>query len=100
LLVSKKRYTFPMSTITAVFEPESDGTVHLPIPEELRGRRLLITATLEAAAASSVGPERDQLQLRRDAFEKLRQLNPFREIDDPVAWQKSIRTDRALPERE
>jgi hypothetical protein len=92
-----------MSTITAVFEPESDGTVHLPIPEELRGRRVLVTATLEAAAGDSetrLGAEPGRLQLRRDAFEKLRQLNPFREIDDPVAWQKSIRTDRVLPERE
>ncbi|MDB6040458.1 MAG: hypothetical protein JWM99_4299, partial [Verrucomicrobiales bacterium] len=89
--------------ITAVFEPEVDGTVHLPIPEELRGGRIRVTATLEAVVPipdPKPTADNEMLHRRREAFEKLRQLNPFREISDPVTWQKDIRTDRSTPNRE
>jgi hypothetical protein len=35
-----------MSTLTAIFDPNPDGTVHLPLPEELRTRKLKIFAIL------------------------------------------------------
>jgi hypothetical protein len=35
-----------MSTLTAVFDPNPDGTVHLPLPEELRTRKLKVFAIL------------------------------------------------------
>jgi hypothetical protein len=38
-----------MSTITAILEPAPDGTLHLPVPEGLKSRRVRVTATLEAA---------------------------------------------------
>ena len=34
------------------------------------------------------------------ALEKLVQVRPFGDIADPVAWQREIRKDRALPGRE
>lgn len=92
-----------MSTITAVFEPEVDGTVHLPVPEELRGGKVRVTATLEAVfPVPKPKPMADleTLRRRRDAFEKVRRLDPFREIGDPVTWQKEIRMDRSVPNRE
>lgn len=90
-----------MSTITAILEPHADGTLHLPLPPELSGGKVKVTATLVAAEASGakllVSPE--IVRQRLAAFERLRELNPFREIVDPVAWQREIRQDRPLPGR-
>jgi len=37
-----------MSSISAVFKPSTDGSIHLPIPQELRGKaRLRVVAWLE-----------------------------------------------------
>jgi len=37
-----------MSSISAVFKPSTDGSIHLPIPPELRGNaRLRVVAWLE-----------------------------------------------------
>ncbi len=33
-------------------------------------------------------------------LEQLSQLTPFKDIDDPVAWQRDLRPDRSLPGRE
>ena len=33
-------------------------------------------------------------------FEELSRLDPYREIKDPVAWQREVRKDRPLPDRE
>jgi len=33
-----------MSTVTAVFDPSEDGTLHLPIPEELRSGKFKVYA--------------------------------------------------------
>jgi antitoxin component of MazEF toxin-antitoxin module len=34
-----------------------------------------------------------------DALEKVKKLKPYRDIKDPVAWQREIRKDRPLPGR-
>ena len=47
-----------MSTITAILEPDADGTLHLPLPEELRHGK--VKAQLEpadAAPAGSIAPQ-------------------------------------------
>jgi hypothetical protein len=36
-----------MSTITAVLDADPDGTLHLPLPAELRSSKVKVTATLE-----------------------------------------------------
>ena len=33
-------------------------------------------------------------------LKELVRLNPFRDIEDPVAWQREIRKDRPLPGRD
>ena len=38
-----------MSTITLILEPEADGTLHLPLPLELRNGKVEIVATLRPA---------------------------------------------------
>lgn len=92
-----------MSTITAILEADADGTLHLPLPTELRHGKIEVTATLKPANGTSPAVPRatpEMLRRRKEAFAKLRQLNPFREIEDPVAWQREIRKDRPLPGRD
>ncbi len=38
-----------MSTIKAILEADADGTLHLPLPRELRQGRIEVTATLRSA---------------------------------------------------
>jgi hypothetical protein len=38
-----------VSTITAILEPNEDGTLHLPVPEELKSGKVKVVATLEPA---------------------------------------------------
>ena len=47
---------FAMSTITAILEADADGTLHLPLPAELRKARIRVTAELEPVAALSEPP--------------------------------------------
>ncbi len=37
-----------MSTINAILEPDADGSLHLPLPPELRNAPVKVVATLEA----------------------------------------------------
>ena len=90
-----------MSIITAILDPQSDGTLHLPLPAELSGGRVKVTATL-AAADETGDPSRataEMVRQRMEALGRLRALNPFRDLADPVAWQREIRQDRPLPGR-
>ena len=36
-----------MSTITAILDPDPDGSLHLPLPVDLRHGRVKVVATLE-----------------------------------------------------
>jgi hypothetical protein len=88
-----------MSTITAILEADPDGTLHLPLPEELRHGKIEVTATLKAANGTSSGqlsatPE--MIERRMAALARIRALDPYREIADPVAWQREIRKDRSI----
>jgi len=45
-----------MSTVAAIFQPDPDGSLHLPLPPELRGIRVKVNATLEAAEPALTHP--------------------------------------------
>lgn len=45
-----------MSTITAILEPDADGSLRLPLPPELRHMPVKVTATVEAVAAVGARP--------------------------------------------
>ena len=89
------RYASPMSTITAVLDACPDGTLHLPLPPDLRGVRVRVEAKLEAAPSTAKSP----VELRA-IMRKLRDRNPFRGVNDPVAWQREAREDVRLPGRD
>jgi hypothetical protein len=86
-----------MSTITAILHPDADGTLHLPLPAELRNARVKVTATLELAHDET---EPAMRVAALAALKRLRSRGTFREVSDPVAWQREIRNDRPLPGRE
>ncbi len=85
-----------MSTITAILEADADGTLHLPVPAELRQSRLKVTATLEAAPTAVADKARTPLE----ALKELRKLGAFKSITDPVAWQRAERQERPLAGRD
>jgi len=86
-----------MSTITAILEADADGTLHLPLPAELRLSKLKVTASIQAVRDASERPTKEDAL---DALRKLRERGTFKEISDPVAWQREIRKDRPLPGRD
>lgn len=48
-------------------------------------------------------PSRETSQNRQriaDLFRQLQDAQAFKEVEDPVAWQKELRQDRPLPERD
>ena len=85
-----------MSTITLVMLPDADGTLHLPVPAELRHGKVKVVATLESEPAPI--PAKPGTPL--DALKELRKLGTFQDILDPVVWQREQRQDRPLPGRE
>jgi hypothetical protein len=44
--------------------------------------------------------EEQRRQKLGECLEQLAKHSPFTDIEDPVAWQREIRKDRALPGRE
>ena len=91
-----------MSTITAILDPQADGTLHLPLPAELRHGKVKVTATISRAdaPAETLKATPEMVQQRMAALERLRPMNIFKDIADPVSWQKGIREDRTLPGRD
>ena len=88
-----------MSTITAVLEPDADGTLHLPLPEELRHGKVRVEAKVEAAEPPVRTEEQRKMELL-EIVNRVRVRNPFKDIGNPVAWQREMRADVALPGRE
>lgn len=84
-----------MSTITTIVEPSLDGMLHLAIPRELLGKKVRVTAQVEEA--------RDESRPLSDGWDALARIaarGGLEKIEDPAAWQRQLRRDRPLPDRE
>ena len=74
-----------MSTITAILEAHADGTLHLPLPAELRHGKIEVTATLKpangasAAARPRFGCLAGKIQLAPDFDEPLTYFKEYME---------------------
>lgn len=89
-----------MSTITAILEPDPDGTLHVPLPAELRHGKVKIEAKLELAGSEvSDAVEAERQRRLLGIMQRIRTRNPFQDISDPVAWQREMREDVKLPGR-
>jgi hypothetical protein len=61
-----------MSTITAILEPDVDGSLHLPLPPELRHGKVRIEARLELVTPLADAPAKKGTPW--EAFQELRKL--------------------------
>lgn len=98
-----------MNTIRTEVEITTDGGLKLlsPLPAWLKPGRAQILVMVKDDTDVAMKPKRaklvatpEMLEARKAALNAVRQLNPYREITDPVAWQKEIRKDRPLPFRD
>ena len=96
-----------MNTLETDIEIAADGSLKLlsPLPDWLKPGRAHIVLTV--ADPSGTKPKRpipkatpEMIARRMAALEKVRELNPFRDITDPVAWQREMREDVKLPGRD
>ena len=96
-----------MNTLETDIEISADGSLKLlsPLPAWLKPGRAHVVLTVADASGSkpkrqipSATPE--MIARRMAALEKVRELNPYRDIVDPVAWQRTIREDVIQPGRE
>ena len=96
-----------MNTLETDIEIAADGSMRLlsPLPDWLKPGRAHVLLTVPDGTESK--PKRqipratpERIAQRMAAFEELRRLDPFREITDPVAWQREIREDVVQPGRE
>lgn len=97
-----------MRHYAAEFEATAEnGIIHLPAeyPElanaQLRVLVLSAEPTKEQAEAAAQAQRQARLARLRATQTKLIELNPFRDITDPVQWQRDLRDewDRPLPGR-
>ncbi len=72
----------------------SDGA-----PKTERPVRVHVTV-VEPALEETPEERADRGKRMADALERLAEMNAFKDITDPVAWQREIRKDRPLPGRE
>lgn len=97
-----------MATLETDIEIGADGSVRLlsPLPSWLKPGRAHVLLTVESANEPGQPPRQthtatpEMIARRAAALEEVRKLNPYRDITDPVAWQREAREDRPLPGRE
>ena len=97
-----------MKTLETDIEIGADGSVRLlsPLPAWLKPGRAHVLMTVESVQGQNQ-PKRQKLTAtpemiarRVAALDEIRKLNPYRDITDPLAWQREIRQDRPLPGRD
>lgn len=78
-----------MSTITAILEPQADGSIHLPVPIEMRRGKVKVIATLIPV------PDNPQQAVKTlDALRRIAERGGMKNIPDPARWQREIRQER------
>ncbi len=85
-----------MSTITAILDPDADGTLHLPLPVAWRNLPIRVKAEIEPAVDSTVKEAGERNSLF-EIMERIARRNPFKAIHNPIAWQREMRDDVVLP---
>ena len=95
-----------MNTLETDIEIGADGSLRLlsPLPAWLKPGRAHVLMTVESAEEKpklrklTASPE--MIARRAAALEEIRKLNPYRDITEPVEWQREMREDRPLPGRD
>ena len=85
-----------LQTYEAIYE---HGKVRwLDAPPDMHEARLLVTVLSGTVAKSGV-PDATHGSDLADALKVAVLLNPYRDVADPIAWQREVRSDRVLPGR-
>ena len=82
-----------MSTITAILDPDADGSLHLPLPAELRDGKVMVVATLSAVS------ERNSPKQAMHGLRRIAERGGLESIANPLQWERDLRGDRPLPGR-
>jgi hypothetical protein len=86
----------------------ADGSVRLlsPLPAGLKPGRAHVLMTveplpgLEKSKLQKLTATPEMIARRVAALQEIRKRNPYRDITDPVVWQREMRQDRTLPGRD
>ena len=106
LRFTKSGYLAVMKTLETDIEIGADGSVKLlsPLPAWLKPGRAHVLMTVESVEET---PKRrkltatpEMIATREAAMVRIRELNPYRDIADPLEWQREMREDRPLPGRD
>ena len=99
-----------MNTIRTEVEITAEGDLKLlsPLPAWLKPGRAQIMVLVNNDSEQPLKPKKqlppatpEMLAARKKALQELREMGGLRDvIPDPLAWQKEIRQDRALPGRD
>jgi hypothetical protein len=82
-------------------EAGADGTLHLPVPQNLRCGKVKVVATLQAEQETASQRAEAKPGTPLEALKELRKLGGLSHvIPDPVAWQREQRMERPLPGRD
>ena len=85
-----------LQTYEAIYE---HGKVRwVDAPPAMNEARLLVPV-LSGAITNSAESEAEQGSNLADALKAAVLLNPYRDVADPVAWEREVRSDRILPGR-
>ncbi len=97
-----------MKTLETDIEIGADGSVKLlsPLPAWLKLGRAHVLMTVESVEEEdktkhgklTATPE--MIARRVTSLYKIRQLNSYRHVTDPVEWQREMREDRPQPSRD
>ncbi|MBX7207052.1 MAG: hypothetical protein K1X78_01965 [Verrucomicrobiaceae bacterium] len=81
---------------------KSFAGAELPESLDLSDNQLtvLLTPAGEKPKRQEVSTTPEIIAQRKAALEEVRELNPYRDITDPVAWRREIREGVVLPGRE
>jgi hypothetical protein len=95
-----------MNTLETDIEIGADGSVRLlsPLPAWLKPGRAHVLMTVESVEEKPKGQKLtatpEMIAQRSAALTEIRKLDPYRTVSDPVAWQREMREDRPLPDRD
>ena len=93
-----------MVAIKTTATVDRSRTLAVLLPEcgvEAGEYEVLVVLNGEAPAVSTgdASLEAARQQRLRETMQRIRARNPFRDIEDPVAWQRAMREDVTLPDR-
>lgn len=93
-----------MNALKTDVEVAADGSIRLlsPLPSWLKPGRnhVLLVGAGDKPKNKIPSATPEMIEARLAAFEKLREMDPYRDITDPVEWQREIRDDVVQPGRD